>query len=103
MARIKTRFAPSPTGNLHIGGLRTAVYAYALAKHSMGQFVLRIEDTDKKREVEGSKEQIQAQLKLFGLVWDEFYVQSERVSGGTYLKSAKRLVSDGHAYYCQCK
>lgn len=95
---IRTRFAPSPTGNLHIGGLRTALYAYALAKHSNGTFVLRIEDTDKKREVEGGKEKIKKILKDFNLNWDEYYVQSERVDNGIYQKAAKKLVEEGNAY-----
>lgn len=99
---VKTRFAPSPTGDLHIGSLRTALYAYALAKKSKGKFVLRIEDTDKKREVEGSVETIKMLLNLFGLHWDEYYVQSERVKDGYYGEKAKKLVDDGHAFYCQC-
>src|SRR6266404_6799919 len=76
---IRTRFAPSPTGALHIGGLRSALYPYALAKHNNGKFILRIEDTDQKREVIGSKEKIGEILKLFKLNWDEYYVQSERL------------------------
>ena len=64
---IRTRFAPSPTGSMHIGNLRTALYSYALAKNKGGQFILRIEDTDKKREVEGSREKIENYLKSFGL------------------------------------
>jgi len=102
MAKIKTRFAPSPTGDLHIGGLRTALYAYALAKSEDGKFVLRIEDTDKKREKEGSKDQIKKLLKLFGLDWDEYYVQSERVKTGIYERAAQELVKKGLAFYCQC-
>ncbi len=102
-ATIRTRFAPSPTGYLHIGGLRTAVYAYALAKHSQGQFLLRIEDTDQKREVPGAREKLQQILKTFGLNWDEYYVQSERVKTGIYEGAAKKLVDDGHAFYCFCK
>ncbi|QQG47835.1 MAG: glutamate--tRNA ligase [Candidatus Woesebacteria bacterium] len=96
---IRTRFAPSPTGNLHIGGLRTALYAYALARHEEGKFILRIEDTDKKREVKGGVKQIQEILKKFNLNWDEGpFIQSERVKTGIYEKAAKRLVKDGHAY-----
>ena len=98
---IRTRFAPSPTGNLHIGGLRTALYSYALAKHSDGTFILRIENTDKKREIEGSLGQIKNLLKAFELNWDEYYVQSERLE--LYQEVAKKLVSDGNAFYCQCK
>lgn len=96
---VRTRFAPSPTGALHIGGLRTALYAYALAKHSKGDFVLRIEDTDKKREVEGSKEKILELLTTFNLKWDELYIQSERVKEGVYKEAAEKMVKDGNAYY----
>lgn len=99
---VRTRFAPSPTGFLHIGGLRTAAYAYALAKHNNGQFLVRIEDTDQKREVPGSREKIYEMLKLFGLNWDETYIQSERVKTGVYQKAAEQLVASGHAFYCQC-
>lgn len=95
---IRTRFAPSPTGYLHIGGLRTAAYAYALAKHSQGEFLLRIEDTDKKREVKGAVEALQSTLLTFGLVWDEEYVQSERQKTGIYQQAAEALISAGHAY-----
>jgi len=98
MDKVRTRFAPSPTGSLHIGGLRTALYAYALAKHENGDFILRIEDTDKKREVPGSKEKIEELLTLFGLKWDEHYVQSERVEKGIYKKAAEKLEKSGHAY-----
>lgn len=100
---MRTRFAPSPTGFLHIGGLRTALYSYAMAKHFGGEFLLRIEDTDQKREVEGSAEALQVTLKKFGLVWDEFYIQSERHKSGIYKKSAEKLVAEGHAFYCQCQ
>jgi len=100
--RIRTRFAPSPTGDLHIGGLRTALYSYALAKHGDGDFILRIEDTDKKRAVKGSIEDIKNMLKLFGLNWDEYYVQSERVKTGIYKKAAEKLVKNGYAFCCNC-
>lgn len=101
---VRTRFAPSPTGFLHIGGLRTAAYAYALAKHSSGQFLLRIEDTDQKRIVEGSKEKIFEVLEKFGLMWDETpIVQSERVKTGVYKEAAQKLIKDGRAFYCFCK
>ncbi len=96
MSDIRTRFAPSPTGSLHIGGLRTALYSYALAKHSKGDFILRIEDTDKKREVAGGKEKIKETLKTFGITWDEYFVQSERLE--LYKKAAERLVKEGNAY-----
>jgi glutamyl-tRNA synthetase len=96
MSKVRTRFAPSPTGSLHIGGLRTALYAYALAKHEKGDFILRIEDTDKKREVPEGKEMIQDTLKTFGITWDEYFVQSERLP--LYKKAAEKLVKDGFAY-----
>lgn len=108
---VRTRFAPSPTGYLHIGGLRTALYAYVLAKHYGGEFILRIEDTDQKREVAGSTEKIFAILRQFGLLWDEGpvvggqfgpYIQSERVETGIYTDAAKRLIDSGHAFYCFC-
>lgn len=92
----RTRFAPSPTGHLHIGGLRTALYAYALAKHEKGDFILRIEDTDQKREVKGTREEIKSILTNFGLKWDELYVQSERLE--LYRKAAEKLVQSGHAF-----
>jgi glutamyl-tRNA synthetase len=100
MSTIKTRFAPSPTGSLHIGGLRTALYAYALAKHNDGKFLLRIEDTDKKREVKGATEEIQTLLKTFNLPWDEFFVQSKRLN--KYKEAADTLVKEGKAFYCDC-
>ncbi len=108
----RTRFAPSPTGFLHIGGLRTAAYAYALAKKNGGQFVLRLEDTDKKREVEGSAEKLYEVLKIFNLNWDEgpvvggpysSYIQSERVGTGIYKEAAQKLLDSDHAFYCFCK
>lgn len=98
---VRTRFAPSPTGFLHIGGLRTALYAYALAKREKGEFVLRIEDTDQKREVKGATEALQETLKKFGIIWDEFYVQSERLA--MYKTAAEKLIKEGHAFYCQCE
>jgi len=98
---MRTRFAPSPTGSMHIGNLRTAFYAYALAKHNNGDFILRIEDTDKKRETEGGIDEIKSLLTIFGLKWDEYYVQSERLD--LYKKAAERLVKEGHAFYCECE
>lgn len=99
---VRTRFAPSPTGFLHIGSLRTALYAYAMARHYKGDFILRIEDTDQKREVEGALDNLQTVLKKFGLTWDEFYIQSARHKTGIYQQAAEKLVADGHAFYCQC-
>ena len=96
MDKVRARFAPSPTGSMHIGNLRTALYAYALAKHNSGDFILRIEDTDKKREKRGGVEEIKNLLTKFGLKWDEFYVQSQRLD--LYKKAAERLVAGGHAY-----
>ncbi|HKC05201.1 MAG TPA: glutamate--tRNA ligase [Patescibacteria group bacterium] len=99
--RCRTRFAPSPTGSMHVGNLRTAFYAYALAKHEGGDFILRIEDTDKKREVEGGVDDIKDLLTIFNVKWDEYYIQSERLE--LYKKAAEKLVADGHAFYCQCE
>lgn len=97
---IKTRMAPSPTGEYHIGGLRTLLYNYAWAKKNDGRFVLRIEDTDKAREVEGALDRIKSIILDYGFDWDEYYVQSERVD--LYKKHANELVEKGHAYYCFC-
>ena len=108
---IKVRFAPSPTGRMHVGNLRTALYAYLIAKHEGGDFILRIEDTDQERYVEGALDIIYHTLKETGLVHDEGpdldggvgpYVQSERQAQGIYLKYAKELVEKGEAYYCFC-
>lgn len=99
---VRTRFAPSPTGLLHIGNLRTALYAYAMAKHSQGQFILRIEDTDRDRYVPEGIDDIKKILTTFSLNWDEYYVQSERKAQGIYQLAAEKLISSGHAFYCQC-
>jgi glutamyl-tRNA synthetase len=100
---IRTRFAPSPTGLLHIGNLRTAIYAYVMAAHNKGQFILRIEDTDQKRLKQEGYDDIKKNLDLFGLHWDELYIQSQRKQEGIYQKAAEKLVSQGHAFYCQCQ
>lgn len=109
--KVRTRFAPSPTGYMHIGNLRTALYAYLIAKHDGGDFLLRIEDTDKNREVEGATDIIYKSLKLAGLSHDEGpdvggpvgpYIQSERVKQNIYMEYAKKLVEKGAAYYCFC-
>lgn len=109
--RIRTRFAPSPTGKMHVGNLRTALYEYLIAKHEGGDFIIRIEDTDQERFVEGAMELIYKSLEVTGLKHDEGpdcdggygpYVQSERVKTGIYLKYAKELVEKGEAYYCFC-
>ena len=109
--KIRTRFAPSPTGRMHVGNLRTALYAYLIAKHEGGDFILRIEDTDQERFVEGAVDIIYRTLAKTGLIHDEGpdkdggvgpYVQSERQKQGIYLKYAKQLVESGKAYYCFC-
>ena len=111
MSKVSTRFAPSPTGRMHVGNLRTALYAYLIAKHEGGDFILRIEDTDQERYVEGALDIIYHTLKETGLVHDEGpdkdggvgpYVQSERQAQGIYLKYARELVEKGEAYYCFC-
>lgn len=111
MSTVRTRFAPSPTGRMHVGNLRTALYAYLIAKHEGGSFMLRIEDTDQERFVEGALDIIYRTLAKTGLVHDEGpdkdggvgpYVQSERNASGLYLKYAKQLVEQGDAYYCFC-
>ncbi len=86
---------------MHIGNLRTAFYAYALAKHEGGDFILRVEDTDKKREVEGGVSDIKDLLTIFDIKWDEYYLQSERLD--LYKKAAEKLVKDGYAFYCECE
>ena len=111
MNRVRTRYAPSPTGRMHVGNLRTALYAYLIAKHEGGDFLLRIEDTDQERYVEGAVEIIYQTLKDTGLIHDEGpdkdggcgpYVQSERHKAGIYMEYAKMLVEKGEAYYCFC-
>ena len=111
MGKVRTRFAPSPTGRMHVGNLRTALYAYLIAKHEGGDFLLRIEDTDQERLVEGAVDIIYRTLAKTGLVHDEGpdkdggygpYVQSERQATGLYLEYAKKLIESGHAYYCFC-
>ncbi|OGC47224.1 glutamate--tRNA ligase [candidate division WWE3 bacterium RIFCSPHIGHO2_01_FULL_42_13] len=97
---IRTRMAPSPTGEYHIGGLRTLLYNYALAKKDGGQFIMRIEDTDQKREVEGAEERLLVVIKDYGLDWDEFYKQSERLD--IYKEYAQVLLKNDSAYYCFC-
>ncbi len=106
---VRTRFAPSPTGYMHIGNLRTALYAYLLAKSNGGKFILRIEDTDQERYVDGAVDVIYRTMKDTGLIHDEGpdvggdfgpYIQSER--RGLYKEYAEQLVESGHAYYCFC-
>lgn len=106
---VRVRFAPSPTGYLHIGGVRTALFNYLFARHYGGQFLLRIEDTDEKRYVPGAADDMMASLRWVGIAWDEGpdkggphapYVQSERKDLGIYQRYADELVASGHAYKC---
>ena len=115
-SETRVRYAPSPTGDMHIGGLRTALFNYLFAKVNKGTFILRIEDTDKKREVEGADQKIVDVMRWAGLNWDEGvgakyngtnfeqggefgpYYQSQRL--GTYKKWAETLVESKHAYHC---
>ena len=107
---VRTRFAPSPTGYMHVGNLRTALYTWLIARHAGGKFILRIEDTDQGRLVEGATEVIYATLRKCGLTWDEGpdlggpvgpYIQTQRRD--LYGKYAQLLVEKGHAYYCFCE
>ena len=109
--KIRTRYAPSPTGKMHVGNLRSALYEFLIAKHADGDFMLRIEDTDQERFVEGATEIIYRTMEKTGLIHDEGpdkdggfgpYVQSERMKTGIYMKYAKELVEKGEAYYCFC-
>ena len=105
MKPVRTRFAPSPTGYLHVGGIRTALFAWLLARQNNGQFILRFEDTDKKREVEGARQHLIDSLTALGLNYDEGpdvggphapYVQSERLE--LYKQWAQKLIEKGRAY-----
>lgn len=111
MTKIRTRYAPSPTGKMHVGNLRSALYEFLIAKHAGGDFMLRIEDTDQERFVEGATEIIYRTMEETGLRHDEGpdkdggygpYVQSERMKTGIYMKYAKDLIDKGEAYYCFC-
>ena len=111
MGKVRTRFAPSPTGRMHVGNLRTALYEFLIANHEGGDFILRIEDTDRERYVEGAVDIIYRTLEQTGLIHDEGpdkdkgfgpYVQSERQASGLYMKYAKQLIESGNAYYCFC-
>lgn len=106
MTKVRTRYAPSPTGKMHVGNLRSALYEFLIAKHAGGEFMLRIEDTDQERYVEGATEIIYRTLETAGLKHDEGpdkdggygpYVQSERMKTGIYLKYAKELIEKGEA------
>src|SRR5471030_2007583 len=107
MSEVRTRIAPSPTGGLHIGHMRTILFDYALAKKNKGSFIIRIEDTDQDRYVEGAVDKLLDVITEYGLSWDEGprvggkfapYVQSERLE--LYKKYAEQLVTQGDAYYC---
>ena len=107
MEKIRTRYAPSPTGKMHVGNLRSALYEFLIAKHAGGDFMLRIEDTDQERFVDGATEIIYRTMAKAGLVHDEGpdkdggygpYVQSERMKTGIYMKYAEELVHKGEAY-----
>lgn len=109
--KVRCRFAPSPTGKMHVGNLRSALYEFLIAKHAGGDFIFRIEDTDRERFVEGATDIIYNTLAKTGLTYDEGpdkdkgygpYVQSERVRAGIYMKYAKELIDKGEAYYCFC-
>ena len=109
--KVRTRYAPSPTGRMHVGNLRTALYEYLIARHDGGDFILRIEDTDQERFVEGALDIIYHTMEQTGLDYDEGpdkpgdcgpYVQSERVTAGIYMEYAKKLVEKKEAYYCFC-
>lgn len=111
MGKIRTRYAPSPTGKMHVGNLRSALYEFLIAKHAGGDFMLRIEDTDQERFVEGAVDIIYRTMEKTGLIHDEGpdkdggvgpYVQSERMKTGIYMKYAKELIEKGEAYYCFC-
>jgi glutamyl-tRNA synthetase len=100
--QVRVRFAPSPTGHPHLGNIRTALFNWLFARHNEGVFILRIEDTDQARKVEGATENIMSGLKWLGLDWDEGpYFQSQRLD--MYQKYAQQLVDEGKAYYCFCQ
>ncbi|MEA1970956.1 MAG: glutamate--tRNA ligase family protein, partial [Thermodesulfobacteriota bacterium] len=107
--QVRVRFAPSPTGYLHVGGLRTALFNYLFARKHGGKFVLRIEDTDRKRSISGALERLTFTLKEVGLQYDEGpdaggdygpYIQSQRMN--IYKKYTQKLLDSGNAYYCFC-
>jgi glutamyl-tRNA synthetase len=98
---VRTRFAPSPTGFLHVGSVRTALYAWLYARHHQGQFILRIEDTDEERSTQASVDAILSGMEWLGLTWDEGpYYQSQRTA--RYVEIAQQLLANGQAYYCHC-
>ena len=97
---VVSRFAPSPTGYLHLGNARTAIFSYLFARHHVGKFILRVEDTDRERSTKEFEEMLLEDLKWLGIEWDEFYRQSERFH--IYEEYAQRLIESGHAYPCFC-
>ncbi len=97
---VVSRFAPSPTGYLHLGNARTAIFSYLFARHHRGKFILRVEDTDRERSTKEFEEMLLEDLKWLGIEWDEFYKQSERFH--IYEEYAQRLIESGHAYPCFC-
>ena len=108
---VRTRFAPSPTGSLHVGGARTALFSWLKARQDGGKFILRVEDTDTARSTRESEESVLQDLRWLGLTWDEGpviegdkgpYRQSERMESGMYQELANKLMADGHAYPCFC-
>ena len=98
--KVRVRFAPSPTGTLHIGGARTALFNWIFARSKGGEFVLRIEDTDKERSKKDFEDDIIESLKWLGLEWDEFYRQRDRID--THKKYLKKLIDEGWVYHCFC-
>src|SRR5688572_15870668 len=102
MSEVRVRFAPSPTGFLHIGGVRTALFNWLFARHERGKFILRIEDTDQSRSTEESIQAILEGLRWVGLDWDEGpFRQTERID--LYRPHAMTLFERGHAYWCVCR
>ena len=101
MTQVVTRFAPSPTGHLHIGGARTAIFCWLLARHSGGRFHLRIEDTDLLRSKQEYTDSILASMRWLGLDWDgELTYQTQRAD--VYNRYVDKLLETGHAYWCSC-
>ena len=100
MSKIVTRFAPSPTGYLHVGGARTAVFAWLLARHADGKFILRIEDTDRERSTPEATQAILDGMQWLGLDHDELFYQGERAA--IHSAAVDELIEKGEAYYCEC-
>ncbi len=98
---VRVRYAPSPTGYPHVGNIRTALFNWLFVRHEGGKFIVRVEDTDVARRVEGAEEAILDSLRWLGMDWDEGpYYQSKRLK--LYHEAAERLVAQGNAYYCYC-